>query len=167
MHFGGSHLLLLLLLQVGAVRGHALREDNHLLSFLGSGPFTNSSGSGFYTVSDYREILRFARSHHIEVIPEFNMPGHSHAAIKSMEARYSRLMARRDEVAATRYLLSDLADQSVYMSGQFYRDTAINPCIESSYQFVDHVVREVKNMHMVDCCFLSVFRIFLFCNVMY
>jgi len=45
------------------------------------------------------------------------------------------------------YLLSDIADQSVYMTGQFFRDSAINPCIESSYRFVDHIMQQVINMH--------------------
>lgn len=121
------------------------------MSLLGSGPFTNSSGSGFYSVSEFSEILRFAKSRHISVIPEFDMPGHSHAAIKSMEARYARLKTESGEDSeATKYLLSDLADRSVYMSGQFYKDSAINPCIESSYRFVEHVVKEVVNIYKVS-----------------
>lgn len=40
-----------------------------------------------------RDILRYATARHIEVIPEIDMPAHSHAAIKAMEARYRRLLA--------------------------------------------------------------------------
>jgi len=116
---------------------------------LGSGPFTNSSGSGFYTVKDYKEILIMAKSLFIEVIPEFDMPGHSHAAIKSMEARYERLKMEGNEKEGLKYLLSDLSDQSVYMSGQFFRDSAINPCLESSYRFVDWIITAVVNMYKV------------------
>jgi len=60
------------------------------MAMLGSGPFANSSGSGYYTVDDYRRILSRAAERHVEIIPEFDMPSHSHAAIKSMEARYRR-----------------------------------------------------------------------------
>jgi N-acetyl-beta-hexosaminidase len=73
---------------------------------LGSGPFTNSSGSGYYSVEEYRDILRHAVSRHVEVVPEFDMPSHSHAALKSMERRYKRLReANRDktEEGITRY----------------------------------------------------------------
>jgi len=45
------------------------------------------------------------------------------------------------------YLLSDVDDSSVYLTGQFFRDSAINPCIESSYRFVEHVMQQVINMH--------------------
>jgi len=47
------------------------------------------------------------------------------------------------------YLLSDIDDQSIYMTGQFFRDSAINPCIESSYRFVEHVMQQVVDMHKV------------------
>ena len=54
-----------------------------------------------------------------------------------------------DEKAGLQYLLSDLADQSVYKSGQFFTDSAINPCIESSYRFVDLVVKAVVKIYKV------------------
>ena len=63
---------------------------------LGSGPFTNSSGSGYYTVGEYQRILRRAAARHVEVIPEFDMPSHSHAAVRSMERRYQRLKNHPD-----------------------------------------------------------------------
>ena len=145
-----------------------MKENHHLMSMLGSGPFSNSSGSGYYTVEDYREVLRYAKSHHIEIIPEFDMPGHSHAAIKSMEARAARLKDT-DEKEALKYLLSDLRDRSFYMSGQFFKDSAINPCIESSYRFVDFIVREVINMHKVsdslsafNCSIITRFSLIIF-----
>jgi len=43
----------------------------------------------------------------IQVIPEFDMPGHAHAAIAAMKARYH---VTND----TTYLLSDLSDSSQY-----------------------------------------------------
>ena len=54
---------------------------------LGSGPFTNTSGSGYFTVKDYKEMLLYAKARHITVIPEFDMPSHAHAAIHSMKVR--------------------------------------------------------------------------------
>ena len=44
-------------------------------------------GSGFYSISDYQKILKVAAANHVQVIPEIDMPGHCHAAIRSMEAR--------------------------------------------------------------------------------
>ena len=45
------------------------------------------SGSGFYTVAQYREILKVAKEHHVRVIPELDFPAHSMAAIVAMRAR--------------------------------------------------------------------------------
>ncbi len=49
---------------------------------------TGGSGSGHYTVNEYREILQYAEDRHIQVLPEFDMPGHANAAITAMEARF-------------------------------------------------------------------------------
>lgn len=67
-------------------RCHDPTEQKCLIPQLGSDPNTSGSGSGFYSVEEYKEILRVAESHHIEVIPEIDMPGHARAAIKATEA---------------------------------------------------------------------------------
>jgi len=53
---------------------------------LGSGPTSETRGSGFYTREDYKEILELAASLHIRVIPEIDLPGHAHAAVKANRA---------------------------------------------------------------------------------
>ena len=72
-------------MQVGSRRCHTILENTALLPLLGSGPFDTSSGTGFYTVDEYREILRYATRRYIEVIPEIDMPGHCHAAVRAMQ----------------------------------------------------------------------------------
>jgi hexosaminidase len=68
------------------------------------------------------------------VIPSFDMPGHSRAAIKAMEARAARLRAEgKPEAEAGRYLLSEAANASVYSSIQHYSDNTINVCLDSAY----------------------------------
>ena len=116
-------------------------------SQLGSGPGTGNSGSGYYTVDDYREILRFAEARHVEVIPEFDMPGHGHAAIKAMQARQKKYAAMGKTFEADQYLLSDPLDTSQYLSVQFFTDNAINPCLESTYEFLEHVVNSIRHLH--------------------
>ena len=66
------------------------------------------------------------------------MPGHAHAAIKAMESRYRRLLPL-GEAAASQYLLSDQEDRSKYLSIQYFRDNAINPCLTSTYNFISKV----------------------------
>lgn len=85
--------------QVAGRRCHDLEENECLLPFQGSGPTSSPRGSGFYTVEDYKRILRYAAQRHIRVIPEVDMPGHGHASIKAMEARRRKLLKENDEGA--------------------------------------------------------------------
>ncbi|XP_053378218.1 beta-hexosaminidase-like [Mercenaria mercenaria] len=138
------------LTQVGARRGHVNKTDlSSLLPLLGSGPGFDTSGSGYYSVEEYREILRYAKLRHIEVIPEIDMPGHSHAAIRSMKARHQKYMAEKAREKAEEYLLSDLDHDTSCGSHsvQMYSENAMNPGMESTYKFVKKVVTEVKKMH--------------------
>ena len=76
------------------------------------------------------------------------MPGHGHAAIKAMQLRYKRHVAQGHTWEAQKYLLSDPLDKSQYLSVQFFKDNAINPCLESTYEFFEHIVSQVRQMHL-------------------
>ena len=134
-------------MQVGSKRCHDITETKCLLPQLGSGPTTNTSGSGYYTVLDYQEILREAERRHIQVIPEITMPSHAHAAIKAMDARYEKFRKLRRAEEAREYLLSERGDQSRYFSTQMFSDNAINPCLESTFTFIDYVIQEMAVAH--------------------
>ncbi|KAK3580160.1 hypothetical protein CHS0354_030275 [Potamilus streckersoni] len=132
------------LTEVGAKRGHSNSENYCLLPLLGSGPNFNTSGTGHYTVSDYREIVHFAKQRHIEVIPEIDLPGHSYAAIYAMKARY---YGKKDS-KAEQFLLADIEyESSDSRSVQMFTDNVIDPGLENVYRFIDKVVEEIKNMH--------------------
>lgn len=79
---------------------------------LGSGPTSDNQGSGFYSKSDYVDLVRYAKARGVTVIPEINMPAHARAAVVSMEARYKRLMAEGKEAEANQFRLTDPADTS-------------------------------------------------------
>jgi len=135
------------LTDIGAKRCFDVTEENCLISQLGAGVDENSSVSGYYSVSDYQEILQAATARHIQVIPSLDMPGHSRASIKAMTARYKKFMALEDEAKATQFLLEDFEDKTKYSSVQFYGDNTINACLESSYDFVIEVMTQVKKIH--------------------
>lgn len=42
-----------------------------------------AGGSGFYTKADYREIVAYAASRFVTIVPEIDMPGHTNAALSS------------------------------------------------------------------------------------
>ena len=135
------------LTDISSKRCFDTQEQTCLISQLGAGIDTNSPVNGFYSVSDYQEILTAATARHIQVIPSLDMPGHSRAAMKAMTARYNKYQALEDEEKANQFLLDDFDDKTQYSSVQFYNDNTINVCLESSYAFVLEVMTQVKQIH--------------------
>jgi hexosaminidase len=133
------------LTQLGSTRCMDLSDKKCLQPQLGGAQ--SKDRDGYYSVEDYQEILMLAAKNYIQVIPSLDMPGHSRAAIKAMEARYQHYMEQENEAEATRYLLSDFDDKTQYSSIQNYNDNTINICMESSYQFVDRVLEDLITMH--------------------
>ena len=107
------------LTQIGAWRGHS----EAMPSQYGSGP---SRYGGFYSQQDVADIIDYAASLNITVIPEIDIPGHSRAAICALPT-----------------LLTEPGDESDYCSVQYYRDNVLNPGIAGTYEFLDTVLAEV------------------------
>jgi hexosaminidase len=132
---------------IGSRRGVA-RDGRSLPPSFGSGAHVESSaGTGYYDADDFIAILRHAHARHIEVIPEFNMPGHARAAVLAMRARHDRLRAAGDVEGAGRYLLSDPDDASSYESVQMWRDNVICIARPSVDRFIDAVVSHVAALY--------------------
>ncbi|WAQ99011.1 HEX-like protein [Mya arenaria] len=129
------------LTSVGAKRCHDLDEKTCIIPQLASGPRPVAPGSGFYRQNDYQDILMHAKSRHVEIIPEFQMPSHAHAAIKAMEERFRN----SNDID---HLLTDLEDTSEYLSVQMFNDDAMNPCVESTYNFMRTVIQTIKRYHI-------------------
>ncbi|HHD6414789.1 TPA: family 20 glycosylhydrolase, partial [Aeromonas salmonicida subsp. salmonicida] len=128
-------------------RCHDPAERTCILPFLGAGPNGTAQSDGFYSADDYREILSHAKALNIEVIPEIDMPGHAHAAIKAMDARSARLNEAGQPQQAAEYRLSDPDDRTDYTSVQMFKDNAMNVCMESTYRFIDTVVGELVALY--------------------
>jgi len=138
------------LTQVGAQRGHTTKDAPALHPAFGSGPHAYAEGkfgSGYYTREDFIEILQYAKKHHITVIPEINMPGHSRAAIKATEARYNYFMEKGDVEAAEEFRLIDPEETSQYLSAQLFTDNVVNVARESAYRFFETVLDEIIEIY--------------------
>ena len=133
--------------KAGSKRCHDPMEEECLLPQLGSGSEDCKLGCGYYTVEDYKEILRHANDRHIEVIPEVDMPGHCRAGIKAMEARFRKYMKYGNETAAREFLMTDFDDKSEYLSVQIFTDNAINVCMNSTTAFIRYIIKALKEMH--------------------
>ena len=132
---------------IGSRRCHDLEEKTCLLPQLGAGPDGAGSVNGYLSAPDYVAIVKAAAARQIEVIPSIDMPGHSRAAIRAMEARHARLAAEGKKVEAGEYRLVDPADTTEYRSIQNYSDNTLNVCLPATYHFVDTVVDALVDMH--------------------
>lgn len=135
------------LTQVGAYRCLDLDDRACLQPQLGADPARGAPTNGYLTESDYLAILAAAKARQITVVPSFDMPGHSRAAIKAMEARYRRLAAAGRIAEAERYRLVEPADTTRYLSIQLYDDNTLNVCIPQTYRFLDTVVAAMARLH--------------------
>ncbi|MEH3121384.1 MAG: carbohydate-binding domain-containing protein [Sphingomonas phyllosphaerae] len=135
------------LTRVGAYRCLDLSDNTCLQPQLGANPARDSPTNGYLTTQDYLAILAAAKARQITVVPSFDMPGHSRAAIKAMEARYRRLMAAGRPAEAERYRLVEPDDTTRYRSIQTYDDNTLNVCIPATYRFVDTVVSAMARLH--------------------
>lgn len=103
-------------------------------------------GWGYYTVNDFKEILQYGADRHIDVIIEYDFPAHARAAIKAMEYRYNKYKDT-DPLEAKKFRLIDPLDQSQYYTPQFYTDNFVNPALESTFTFLDHVLAQTKAIY--------------------
>jgi len=135
------------LVEVGSKRAYTKDEFENLIPMYGSGPDTNSTGSGYLSRSDYVDILKYARERNISVIPQISVPSHMRSAIVSMNARYQKYMEMGNQVEAEKYLLIDPDDKSEYYSAQGFTDNIMNICRESSFTFYEKVIDEIYLMY--------------------
>ena len=101
---------------------------------------TQTTGNGYYTKADYVEILQYAAARHMLVVPEFDIPGHSRAAVKSMEYRFHK-------TGDATYRLFDPMDTSKYNSAQDYCDNVIDVSLPSTYAFIEKVFDNLIALH--------------------
>ena len=135
---------------VGGQRQHTSKDAAALHPSYGSGPIAyeeGTHGSGFYTRADFIEMLQYAKERHITLIPTINFPGHARAAIKAMETRYRRFMAKGKEQLANEYRLIDPDENSQYSSAQGYDDNVVNVARESAYRFYETVIKSISDMY--------------------
>ncbi|MBB6271327.1 hexosaminidase [Pedobacter cryoconitis] len=136
------------LTEIGAKRGHTLTNEKSLQATYSSGPDTTEVlNKAFYTTADFVEILKYAAKRHIQVIPEIETPGHARAAIKAMDTRYNRFMAKGMRAEAEKYLLRDINDKSVYSSAQYWNDNIVCVALPSVYTFLDKVTESLQDMY--------------------
>ncbi len=128
---------------IGSRRGYATSDEVPFLKQIYSGngkPDASTPANGFYTADEFTDLLRYADSLGVAVIPEFDSPGHSRAAIMSMEHRF-----RTTGDASLR--LIEPGDTSNFTSAQAFHDNVMNPALEGPYKFWGIVLGELKALY--------------------
>ncbi|WP_307804906.1 beta-N-acetylhexosaminidase [Streptomyces sp. VRA16 Mangrove soil] len=95
------------------------------LATYGGSTEVGGGAGGYYTKAQYQDIVRYAASRYLEVVPEIDMPSHTNAALAS----YAELNC--DGVAPPLYTGTNVGFSSL----------CVNKDI--TYKFIDDVVREV------------------------
>jgi hexosaminidase len=95
------------------------------LTEIGARTQVNGGGGGFYTQEQYKEIVDYAKSRFVMIVPEIDTPGHTNAALAS----YPELNST--EEAPAPYEGTEVGFSSL----------SIN--MEITYRFLDDVVREL------------------------
>lgn len=129
---------------VGSRRGYTTTDEVPFLKQIYSGDgnpdATDTPANGFYTEAEFIDLLRYADGQGVSIIPEFDSPGHSRAAIKAMEHRYR---TTGDESLR----LIEPGDSSKYTTAQAFHDNIMNPALEGSYKFWEIVLDGVKDLY--------------------
>lgn len=132
------------LTQVAARRGATLDENGYLAQiFDGNGNPDDLSqcANGYYTRAEFIDLLKYARSRGVRIIPEIETPGHARAAIVAMKNR------AKNNPTAEQFRLWDDKNESVYTSAQSYHDNVLNVASDDVYRFIDRVVAELEKMY--------------------
>lgn len=108
-----------LLVHVGSIR-----RDTQIGGW-NSKRFSGAGHSGYYTQSDVRDIIAYASSLGIEIIPEIDMPGH----MTAMLAAYPKLGCTGEKYAVS-------TDFGI-------KDTVACPSSEYTYEFLHDVIDEL------------------------
>lgn len=100
-------------------------------------PGEKASYGGFYTQEEVKEIIQYARSRYIEILPEVDIPGHSMAAIAS----YPGLSVTND----TSIRVNPGSSFATWGNGTFvmHVDNSLDPTDEATYGFLDKVFTEL------------------------
>ncbi|EKQ57460.1 MULTISPECIES: beta-N-acetylhexosaminidase [unclassified Clostridium] len=98
------------------------------LTSIGGSTQVGGGPGGYYTQEEFKNLVEYAAERYIEVIPEFDMPGHSNAALASYgflnEDGKKKPLYTGIEVGFSSFMTHD----------------------EKTYEFIDDIIREVSEI---------------------
>ena len=121
------------------IKGSMYGEDLSKLNTIGAQTSTSINGikAGQYTQEDYKELVAYAADRYVEIIPEFDMPGHSWAALVSLNFLNSTEDGKPH---------SGNYDNTKPYEGIDVGFSTFECHNEKTYEFIDEVFRQVSEI---------------------
>ncbi|WP_061302195.1 beta-N-acetylhexosaminidase, partial [Clostridium botulinum] len=98
------------------------------LTIIGGSTEVGGGKGGYYTQEEFKELVKYAAERYVEIIPEFDMPGHSNAALASYgflnKDGKRRLLYTGTEVGFSSFMAHS----------------------EETYEFIEDVIKEVSKI---------------------
>lgn len=117
------------------------------LTVIGGSTQVGGGKGGFYTQEEYRDIVRYAQSKNITIIPEIDMPGHTNAALASYGVLNNSIkvpMEGRLPSPSAGILGKDQPTQ--LYSGTEVGFSTLSFKKEATKQFIEDVIRELSSI---------------------
>lgn len=117
-----------------------------LLTKLSSATSVDGHPGGFYTKDDYREIVAYAADRHMIVVPEIDLPGHTHAIGVAYPELVEAPVLNDDLVAESARLGQPLPIAGETYLGWGVGHSSVRIHDERTYGFIRDVVRELAEI---------------------
>ena len=121
------------------IKGSMYNEELSKLKTIGAQTSTSINGikPGQYTQEEFKDIVEYASIRNIEIIPEFDMPGHSWAALVSLEFLNSTADGKPH---------SGTYDNTKPYEGTDVGFSTFECRNEKTYEFVEEVIKQVAEI---------------------
>lgn len=128
-------------------QGWRIRIDSWpLLTERASATSANGGEGGFYTKDDYRAIVAYAAEHRMTVVPEIDLPGHTHAIGIAYPELVEDPVLNDDLIADATRLGQDLPVSGEPYLGWGVGHSSLRIHEERTYAFVADVLRELAEL---------------------
>ncbi|MBN1038334.1 MULTISPECIES: family 20 glycosylhydrolase [unclassified Clostridium] len=98
------------------------------LTIIGGSTEVGGGKGGYYTQEEFKDLVKYAAERYVEIIPEFDMPGHSNAALASYG-----------------FLNKDGEKKPLY-TGTEVGFSSLMTHNEETYEFIDNLIKEVSEI---------------------
>ena len=121
-----------------------------LLTTIGGANEVGGGKGGYYTQDDYTEIVRYAQSRYITIVPEIDMPGHTNSALNAYGILNPGIsVPEATAVPVDRKALGvdeEDPDATPYHTGIEVGFSTLDTDSPVTYKFIDDVIREISEL---------------------